>query len=231
MSDAAIAESARRHALRKSAFNDSQMRNAYPRSTPSLKPVAVAQIERYQHHPERPMETKPGAETYVPAYDRQPSTSDSWNILIDNLLLWRKKHKLFVLSADENVPNAELDLMNETLQKLRTEMIDEEDILTRRESALARLQARVPEIKKIDISSKPVPDYDGRFVGDESLTESLSRLLAFLYGERFDGVNWVFPEESDKWREGDWGASTTVNVKDHPRYDLAFTEKLETPRG
>ena len=135
-----------------------------------------------------------------------------------------------MLSADEDVPNAELDLMNEILQKLHTQMIDEEDILTRRESALARLQARVPEIKKIDISTKPAPDYDGRFVGDESLTESLSRLLAFLYGERFDGVNWVFPEESDNRREGDWGESTTVNVKDHPRYDLAFTENWKVLR-
>ena len=221
MSDEALKVSERRHQLRLSANNIDQLKNAYPRSTPSLKPVAVSQLKRYMSHPNRP------AETRNDAYGREPLETDSWTALFGDILRWRKNYQAFVQVADEGAPNGEIELMDRALSDHHALMKKEDSTLCRREDALARLLVRVPKYSELKVSTKETPDYGGKFSRNDSLAECLSRFQSRVYGDDHDGVNWYYPKETDRWVEGDWGDCGALDVKTHPRFGSDFTSMLE----
>ena len=221
MSDAALKVSEHRHQLRRSANNMSQLQNAYPRSTPSLKPVALSQLRRYMNHPNRP------AETMNDVYGREPLDTDSWTALFNDILRWRKNYQAFVLVADEGAPNGEIELMNRALSDHHALMEEEDSALCRREDALERLLERVPKYRQLEVSTKEPPDYGDKFHRNDSLPECLSRFQSFLYGDDYDGVNWYYPTGANSWIEGNWGDCGALDIKTHPRFGSDFTSMLE----
>ena len=218
-----------RHLARRAAFTKKQILVCWPSGTsPSLKPVAIQTIKMYQNHPDRPIDTTAESLSYDKLYDKEPKSTDSWDSLHDQLLLWRVNNKSFVTEVDEKAQNFEIELMEKTVQSLFGSMKEEVSTQDRREQALTRLQVRLPTVNELSLSKKDSSGENGIYDDNESLAESVCRLLDYIHGpDVFDGSNWPYNDGNETLLEGEWGSLGAVDIATHPRYGTHFTDTLD----